>query len=295
MPAPGAPVHAFGLDFPHRIGLAAGFDKNAEAIDAWAALGFAFVEIGAVTPRPQAGNPRPRLFRLTRDRALINRMGFNNKGLDYVARRLQRRRSRILVGANIGKNTDTPNNRAHEDYFAVFEGLHDLVDYFTVNVSCPNIGDLRELQDEDHLVQLLEGLQAINRRKAHPKPILVKISPDLTDAELDATISACRQAGAAGIVAVNTSTTRAGLATPATRIKRIGPGGLSGHPIKRRATEVIRYIHEKTGGSLPVIGVGGIFNPADAHEKVTAGATLLQVFTGFVYEGPGLIKKLARV
>ena len=286
------PVEVFGLRFKNRVGLAAGFDKNAEYIDALSNFGFSHIEIGAVTPKPQAGNPKPRLFRLPKDKALINRMGFNNKGVKNALENLRKRKSDIIIGANIGKNTDTPNESANDDYVLLFKELHDYVDYFTVNVSCPNIKDLKELQDKESLLELLSELQKINRTKAKPKPVLLKISPDLTWEQLDDTLYIIEQTGIDGIVAVNTTATRMNLSYPDDKIKAIGNGGLSGLPLKDRATEMIRYIHQKTGGKLPVIGVGGIMNKADMQEKLDAGATLVQVFTGFVYEGPGMVKKM---
>ncbi len=286
------PVEVFGLRFNNRIGLAAGFDKNAEAIDALSNFGFSHIEIGAVTPRPQPGNPKPRLFRLTKNKALINRMGFNNKGVENAIINLKKRRSDIIIGANIGKNTDTPNDKANDDYILLFNELHDYVDYFTVNVSCPNIKDLKELQDKDSLLELLSKLKKINATKDHPKPILLKISPDLTWDQLDDTLYIIQQTGIDGIVAVNTTAQRYNLSYGKQEIDKIGNGGLSGLPLKDRATEMIRYIHKKTQGKLPIIGVGGIMTRQDAQEKLDAGATLVQVFTGFVYEGPGIVRKL---
>ena len=289
------PVEVFGLRFKNRIGLAAGFDKNAEAIDALSNFGFSHIEIGAVTPRPQAGNPKPRLFRLPKDKALINRMGFNNKGVENAIKNLKKRRSDIIVGANIGKNTDTPNDKANDDYILLFKKLHDYVDYFTVNVSCPNIKDLKELQDKDSLLELLSELQKINREKKNPKPVLLKISPDLTWEQLDDTLNIIEQTKIDGIVAVNTTAARFNLSYDTQKITEIGNGGLSGLPLKDRATEMIRYIHKKTQGKLPIIGVGGIMTRQDAQEKLDAGATLLQVFTGFVYEGPGIVRKMTKI
>ena len=286
------PVRVFGLDFPHRIGLAAGFDKNATYIDALSNLGFAFIEIGAVTPLAQAGNPKPRLFRLKKEKALINRMGFNNKGLKSAIKNLKKRRSNIIVGANIGKNTQTPNSLANDDYILLFKELHEYVDYFTVNVSCPNIKNLKELQDKDSLLVLLSELKKINHQKEVSKPILLKISPDLTWSQLDDTLAIIQQTKIDGIVAVNTTSTRNNLSEDDGRVAKIGAGGLSGLPLKDRATEIIKYIADKTKGQLPIIGVGGIMTKEDAQEKLDAGATLLQVFTGFVYEGPSIVKKL---
>lgn len=286
------PIQLFGLSFPHRVGLAAGFDKNAEFIDALSHLGFAFIEIGAVTPLAQAGNPKPRLFRLKKNQALINRMGFNNMGVQNAIKNLKKRKSNIIIGANIGKNTDTPNQRANDDYILLFKELHDYVDYFTVNVSCPNIKNLKELQDKDSLLDLLSQLTLINAQKPKPKPILLKISPDLSWEQLDDTLNIINLTKIDGIVAVNTTATRNNLSYPNSKIQKIGAGGLSGTPLKNRATEIIRYIHQKTNGQLPIIGVGGIMSKEDAQEKLDAGASLIQIYTGFVYQGPGLIKNI---
>jgi dihydroorotate dehydrogenase len=274
------------------VGIAAGFDKNAELYDELGSLGFGFVEIGTVTPKGQPGNPKPRLFRLPQDKALINRMGFNNNGLDEAVKKLKHRKTNIIIGGNIGKNTATPNEKAVEDYEKLFKGLFDYVDYFTVNVSCPNISDLRELQDQDSLMEILNKLQAINQSKPHPKPILLKLSPDLNNKQLDEVIEIVEKTGIDGVVAVNTTISREDLTTPAEKVKKIGKGGLSGKPIKERSTEIIRYLSEKSGKAFPIIGVGGIFTPEDALEKLNAGADLVQVFTGFIYEGPFLAKKI---
>ncbi len=281
----------FGIKFKHPIGLAAGFDKNAEYIDVLSGFGFSFIEIGAVTPLPQKGNPKPRLFRLKKDKALINRMGFNNKGLSNAIKNLKKRKSNVIVGANIGKNTLTPNEQANDDYVRCFEDLHDYVDYFTVNVSCPNIKDLRELQDKEALLDLLSKLKKINAEKFKPKPILLKISPDLTQEQLDDTLRIIQKTEIDGIVAVNTTTSRTNLSYSDEKIQQIGNGGLSGSPLKDKATELIRYIHQKTNGELPIVGVGGIMTAEDVQEKLDAGASLVQVFTGFIYEGPGIVKK----
>lgn len=284
-------IHLFGLSFKHPVGLAAGFDKSAAYIDALSHFGFSFIEIGAVTPKPQAGNPNPRLFRLKKDKALINRMGFNNLGVENAINNLKKRKTNIIVGANIGKNTHTPNDKANADYVLLFNKLHDYVDYFTVNVSCPNIKDLKELQDKESLLELLTELKRINATKTHPKPILLKISPDLTWAQLDDTLYIIQQTKIDGIVAVNTTSQRYNLSEDQARIDKIGNGGLSGEPLRQRANEMIRYIKQKTEGKLPIIGVGGVMNKKDVQEKLDAGADLVQVFTGFVYEGPSLIKQ----
>ena len=290
----GSPIELFGLRFPHPIGLAAGFDKNASQIDRLAGFGFSHIEIGAVTPLAQKGNPKPRLFRLPKDKALVNRMGFNNEGLEKAVKNLKKRKSKIIVGANIGKNTLTPNESANDDYLKVFKGLHPYVDYFTVNVSCPNIKDLKELQDKDSLLELLTELQKYNQAQNSPKPILLKISPDLTWEQLDDTLETIKKTKIDGIVAVNTTVMRDSLSYSPEEILKIGNGGLSGKPLKKRATEMIRYIHQKTQGKIPIIGVGGVMDKEDLQEKLDAGASLVQVFTGFIYEGPSLIKKLLK-
>ncbi len=284
----------FGIRFSNPVGIAAGFDKNAEIYNELGDLGFGFVEIGTVTPIGQPGNPKPRLFRLPADKALINRMGFNNKGLKAAVENLKKRKTKtnIIIGGNLGKNTATPNDKAVEDYVTLFKGLFDYVDYFTVNVSCPNISDLRELQDQDSLTEILNRLQEINKKKPGPKPILLKLSPDLNNKQLDEVIEIIKNTGIDGVVAVNTTITRDNLKTPAEKIKKTGKGGLSGKPLKDRSTEVIEYLSEKSGKAFPIIGVGGIFSPEDALEKLNAGADLIQVFTGFVYEGPFIARKI---
>jgi len=289
----------FGLTFPNPVGMAAGFDKNADLVSELSDLGFGFVEIGTVTPRPQPGNPRPRLFRLKADGGLINRMGFNNKGAEPAASRLsvfgrQRENRRVIIGGNIGKNKDTPNEQALADYQLGFRALFDTVDYFVVNVSSPNTPGLRDLQEREPLTQLLTALQTENRAKATPKPILLKIAPDLTDGQLDDIIAIVADTGIAGVIATNTTTSRANLTTPAATVEQMGAGGVSGQPLRDRATEVIRYLHTHSGGSFPIIGVGGIATAADAREKLAAGASLVQVYTSFIYEGPGLARQINR-
>ncbi len=283
-----------GLRFKNPIGLAAGFDKNAELVDEMAALGFGYVEIGTVTPHPQPGNERPRLFRLKKDRALINRMGFNNKGAAVAAAKLRSRKSDIMVGGNIGKNKDTPNDQALDDYTRCFQDLFDAVDYFVVNVSSPNTPGLRDLQEKEPLTHLLRELQKLNNYKPKPKPIFLKIAPDLTDSQLDDIVEIVQATGIAGVIATNTTIARGGLATPTLTLDRIGAGGLSGQPLQNRATEVIRYLCRKSGSAFPVLGVGGIASPADAREKLDAGAALLQIYTGFIYEGPALASRICR-
>lgn len=284
----------FGLRFPNPVGLAAGFDKDARLVDELAALGFGFVEIGTVTPRPQPGNPRPRLFRLPTDEALINRLGFNNGGVAAAVARLRKRRSKVIVGGNIGKNKDTPNEAAADDYRASFRLLFDVVDYFAVNVSSPNTPNLRALQDRAPLTHLLQTVQAENRTHSRPKPVLLKIAPDLNEAQLDDILAIVEEAGLAGIVATNTTVARQGLRTPAADVGRLGAGGLSGRPLRERSTEVIRHLHRASGGRVPIVGVGGILSPDDALEKFDAGASLVQLYTGFIYEGPNLIRRINR-
>ncbi len=285
----------FGLRFPNPVGLAAGFDKNAEHLETMSALGFGFLEIGTVTPRPQDGNPKPRLFRLPADKALINRMGFNNKGMEVVASQLsQPRPAGVLIGGNIGKNKVTPNEEATRDYELCFESLFPHVDYFVVNVSSPNTPGLRELQEKEPLTALLGRLQDLNKAKPGPKPILLKIAPDLSDAQLDDIIDIVRNTGLAGIIATNTTISREGLQTGTGQVSAIGAGGLSGQPLKERATEVIRYLHRRSEGKIPIIGVGGINGAADAIEKLEAGASLVQVYSGMVFEGPTLVRKIKK-
>ncbi len=282
----------FGLKFKNPVGIAAGFDKNAAFYNELGNLGFSFVEIGTVTPKGQPGNPIPRLFRLPEDKALINRMGFNNHGLEAAVINLKKRKTKVIIGGNLGKNTATPNSEAVEDYVTLFKGLFDYVDYFTVNVSCPNISDLHELQDQDALMEILNSLQKINQQKEKPKPILLKVSPDLNNKQLDEVIDIIKQTGIDGVVAVNTTITREGLITDKEKVNSIGKGGLSGRPVKDRSTEIIRYLAEKSNKAFPIIGVGGIFTPEDALEKLEAGADLVQLFTGFIYEGPFIARKI---
>ena len=283
----------FGLTFPNPVGLAAGFDKNATLTDELATLGFGFVEIGTVTPRPQSGNPQPRLFRLPQDEALVNRMGFNNDGAAVVAARLARRRNRqLLIGGNIGKNKDTPNERAAGDYVACFEALAEVVDYFVVNVSSPNTPNLRQLQEKKPLIELLQRVQERNLSRAQPRPLLLKIAPDLTDSQLDDILDIARETKLSGLVSTNTTISREGLVTDAGQVAALGAGGLSGRPLRARATEVSRYLHQRSQGELPIIGAGGIHSAADAQEKLAAGASLVQLYTGFIYEGPALVSRI---
>ena len=282
----------FGLTFPNPVGLAAGFDKDARLVDELADMGFGFVEIGTLTPKPQPGNPKPRLFRLPADQGLINRMGFNNEGVEMAVERLRKRKNKVIIGGNIGKNKITPNERAIEDYLTCFHALYPVVDYFVVNVSSPNTPGLRELQEKEPLKQLLRHVREENSQMPLPKPILLKIAPDLNNEQLDDIVDIVQEIKIDGIIATNTTIDRNGLATGEAAIAKMGQGGLSGRPVKARATKVIRYIHEKSGGSIPIVAVGGIFSGQDALEKLEAGACLVQVYTGFVYEGPAIIKKI---
>ncbi|MGF1532950.1 MAG: quinone-dependent dihydroorotate dehydrogenase [Bernardetiaceae bacterium] len=281
----------WGLRFPSPLGLAAGFDKNAELVDAWAHFGFGFAEIGTVTPRPQVGNPRPRLFRLPQDGAIINRMGFNNDGLDAIQERLRQRRGKLILGGNIGKNKDTPNAEAIKDYLACMKGLFEDVDYFAVNVSSPNTPGLRDLQAKAPLTDLLLRLQDYNQAQSQPKPLLLKIAPDLETAALDDILDIFSTAQLSGLIATNTTIARTGLRTPAHTTQAIGAGGLSGKPLQSRSTEVIRYLRDGLPEGAVIVGVGGIHDATSAIEKLEAGADLLQVYTGFVYGGPDFVRK----
>lgn len=284
-----------GLTFPNPVGLAAGFDKDAKCIDALATLGFGFIEIGTVTPKPQPGNDKPRLFRLPADQALINRMGFNNEGVDAAVTRLRKRKSGVIVGGNIGKNKVTPNDQAEEDYVRCMEALYPYVDYFVVNVSSPNTPGLRELQEKEPLKKLMERVKSVSRSMEKVKPVLLKIAPDLTEGQLDDIVDILKSTGTEGVIATNTTIARDNLKTPAAAVSALGSGGLSGRPLRERSTEVIRLLRSKLGPSYPIIGVGGIMTPEDAVEKLNAGADLIQVYTGFVYEGPGLVKGVLRL
>jgi dihydroorotate dehydrogenase len=289
----------FDIQFPNKVGLGAGFDKNAKYLRELECLGFGFVEIGTVTPLPQTGNDKPRLFRLPKDRALINRMGFNNEGVKVIAERLKKVRSqnskvKIIIGGNIGKNKATANEDAWRDYDICFKELHPYVDYFVVNVSSPNTPGLRELQEKESLRKILMHLQMINNGKAKAKPILLKIAPDLTAGQLDDVIDLSLEIKLDGLVAANTTVSRVGLITPDAELTAIGAGGLSGWPLRHRSTELVNYIYKKTNGQIPVIASGGIFTADDVKEKMAAGAVLVQVWTGFIYEGPAIVKKISR-
>lgn len=282
----------FGLKFPNPVGLAAGFDKDGKLINMWGNLGFGFIEIGTVTPLPQDGNPQPRLFRLPKDQAVINRMGFNNQGLVALVGRLKKKNGRLIIGGNIGKNKLTPNEEAISDYEKCFEALYPHVDYFVVNVSSPNTPNLRELQEKEPLQKLLQHIQSLNLSKEKPKPVLLKIAPDLSDGQLDDIIDIVEQVGIAGLIATNTTISREGLKSDPGMVEQIGMGGLSGKPLRERSTEVISYISTRSKGKIPVIAVGGIFSGKDAIEKLHAGASLVQVYTGFIYEGPAMVKNI---
>ncbi len=285
--------HFMGLDFPNPVGLAAGFDKDGKYFEDMCALGFGFIEIGTVTPVGQAGNPTPRLFRLIEDGGIINRMGFNNEGVESMVHRLKNRKNtKILIGGNIGKNKLTPNQEADQDYLKCFEALHDLVDYFVVNVSSPNTPNLRDLQDKEPLTALLKTLQSKNSTYAKRKPILLKIAPDLTNEQLDDILDIVKETDIEGLIGTNTTIARDGLQTPATKISKIGNGGLSGAPLRVRSTEVIKYLADRMDKQKIIIGVGGISSAADAIEKLDAGASLVQVYSGLIYAGPTLIKDI---
>jgi dihydroorotate dehydrogenase len=284
----------FGIEFPNPVGLAAGFDKDAKLIDELACFGFGFIEIGTLTPKSQPGNDKPRLFRLTDDKGLINRMGFNNAGATVAVGNLKKRKSRVIVGGNIGKNKSTPNESAFDDYASCFETLYPYVDYFVVNVSSPNTPGLRELQEKEPLRKLMMDMKLLSTSKKSPKPILLKISPDLSNEQLDDVIEILWETDTDGIIATNTTISRENLLTEKTKLDKIGNGGVSGSPLAKRSTEVIRYLRQKLGKDFPIIGVGGIMNPTDALEKIKAGADLIQLYTGFVYEGPEIVKRICK-
>ena len=285
--------NVFGLEFKNPVGLAAGLDKDAIAFNQFGDLGFGFIEIGTVTPKAQPGNDQPRLFRLPENEALINRMGFNNNGVIAAANNLKKRKDKtLIIGGNIGKNKNTPIIDAVNDYIICFNELFDVVDYFVVNVSSPNTPNLRELQEKEPLQLLLNTLQTLNNKKKKPKPILLKIAPDLTNSQLDDIIDIIKKTKLAGVVASNTTTTREGLTYSSKQIEAIGMGGLSGLPLKNKSTEVIKYLKQNSNNEFNIIGVGGIHSAADAIEKLNAGADLIQIYTGFIYHGPKLIKEI---
>jgi dihydroorotate dehydrogenase len=280
-----------GIKFPNPVGLAAGFDKNATLYRELSMFGFGCIEIGTVTPLAQKGNPKPRLFRLKKDKALINRMGFNNNGLSEAIKRLKDNK-KIIIGGNIGKNTNTPNEVAVNDYVRCFTGLYPYSNYFVINVSCPNISDLKKLQDQDALEKILSEIVMIREKSDIYKPVFLKISPDLNMNQVDETLKIVKETKIDGLVVSNSTTSREGLKTNKNTVDNLGNGGLTGLPIKDRSTELIRYISKKTNKNLPIIGVGGIFDPQDAIDKINAGASLVQIYTGFIYEGPGIVKRI---
>jgi dihydroorotate dehydrogenase len=301
---PSIPVQLFDLTFKNPVGLGAGFDKNAHYLRELETLGFGFVEIGTVTPRPQHGNDKPRLFRLKKDKALINRMGFNNEGVDAVAKRLKNWHQKhsklktlnpkLIIGGNIGKNKVTPNEDAWKDYEICFRALHPYVDFFIVNVSSPNTPGLRALQEKSSLQKILTHLQSLNSTLETQKPILLKIAPDLDWEQIDDVIDLAKEIKLDGLVATNTTIAREQLQTTNYQLQTIGAGGLSGKPLQNRSTEVLQYIHQKTNGTIPVIASGGIFYGSDAKEKMKAGARLVEVWTGFIYEGPFIVKRICK-
>lgn len=284
--------NVMGLTFKNPVGLAAGFDKNAVLYNQLADFGFGFIEIGTVTPKAQAGNPKKRLFRLIDDQGIINRMGFNNNGVLRVVENLKRNKGKVLIGGNIGKNTGIPEDQITSDYVACFTALQSYVDYFVVNVSCPNVGVTAKLQDKDYLIELLNTLQKENNSRQSKKPILLKIAPDLNNQQLDEIIEVVAETKIDGVIASNTSTDRSGLKTSEDKLNDIGNGGLSGKPITDKSTHVISYLAEKSDKAFAIIGVGGIHSETDAIEKLDAGADLIQLYTGFIYEGPGIVKRI---
>jgi len=282
-----------GIIFPNPVGLAAGFDKDAVLVDELANFGFGFVEIGTLTPKAQPGNDKPRLFRLPQDNAVINRMGFNNQGVDDAVIRLKNRKNKsVIIGGNIGKNKVTANEEADKDYEYCFNSLFDVVDYFVVNVSSPNTPNLRALQDKEPLTNLLNKVMSLNNAKNKPKPVFLKIAPDLSMEQLDDIVEIVQSTKITGVIATNTTIAREPLTSSPEKITKIGSGGLSGKPLTQRSTEVIKYLHNQSKGAFPIIGVGGIHSADDAIEKLNAGASLVQLYTGFIYEGPSLVKEI---
>ncbi|TNJ44570.1 quinone-dependent dihydroorotate dehydrogenase [Tamlana fucoidanivorans] len=286
--------NVFGLTFKNPVGLAAGFDKNAVLYNELANFGFGFIEIGTVTPKGQSGNPKKRLFRLKDDQGIINRMGFNNDGLQAAISQLKKNKGKLIIGGNIGKNTATSPEGYTDDYLECFKALHPYVDYFVLNVSCPNVGSHAKLNDKDYLEELIGAVQKANNQFEKQKPIVLKIAPDLNQGQLDEIIELVTATKLDGVIASNTSTDRSGLKASEELLNQIGNGGLSGQPIKSKSTQVIKYLAEKSNKTFPIIGVGGIHSAADALEKLDAGADLVQIYTGFIYEGPGLIKQINR-
>jgi dihydroorotate dehydrogenase len=282
----------FGITFKNPVGLAAGFDKNAVIYNELANFGFGFIEIGTVTPKGQAGNPKKRLFRLKDDKGIINRMGFNNEGIAPAIENLKKNKGQVIIGGNLGKNTATKPENYTEDYCEVFKALHPYVDYFVLNVSCPNVGSHAKLNDKDYLIELISTVQELNNKEAKQKPILLKIAPDLNNIQLDEIIELVAETKIDGVIASNTSTTRDNLKASKERLQEIGNGGVSGQPIKAQSTKVIKYLADNSNKAFPIIGVGGIHSAEDALEKIEAGADLVQIYTGFIYEGPSLIKRI---
>lgn len=282
----------FGITFKNPVGLAAGFDKNAVIYNELANFGFGFIEIGTVTPKGQVGNPKQRLFRLKDDKGIINRMGFNNDGITSAIENLKKNKGQVIIGGNLGKNTTTKPENYTEDYCEVFKALHPYVDYFVLNVSCPNVGSHAKLNDKTYLVELITTVQALNKKEAIQKPIVLKIAPDLNNTQLDEIIELVAETKIDGVIASNTSTTRDNLKTSKERLAEIGNGGVSGQPIKEQSTKVIKYLADNSNKAFPIIGVGGVHSAKDALEKLSAGADLVQIYTGFIYEGPSLIKKI---
>ncbi len=284
----------FGLTFQNPVGLAAGFDKDAKLVDELSCFGFGFIEIGTLTPLPQSGNDKPRLFRLPDDQALINRMGFNNEGVRKAVERLKKRESTVIVGGNIGKNKHTPNDKAFDDYAECVEALYPVVDYFVVNVSSPNTPGLRDLQEKEPLRKLLTFVKSLCASKLQSRPVLLKIAPDLTVEQLDDIIEILKETKTDGVIATNTTLARENLLTPKAVVEKIGAGGLSGKPLTHHSTEIIRYLRKQLGKDFPIIGVGGIMTVNDVLEKLEAGADLIQLYTGFIYEGPGFVKRILK-
>ena len=289
---PGLEREVFGLKFKNPVGLAGGLDKNGEHYNELSDYGFSFIEIGSLTPKPQDGNPKPRIFRLVRDRAIINRMGINNKGVGHAVQNLRKRKPRTLIAANISKNATTGNENAGDDFEAAFNALYDHVDMFVLNVSCPNVTGLTNLQDVSFLSMITDRLLAARRHKTPYRPILLKLSPDVPAAQIDSILDYALAAGIDGIVAGNTTRSRDGLTASPEEIEKIGNGGLSGAPLHKRNLALVRHVSEYTGGRLPIIGVGGIMSPAQAEDMLRAGASLIEIYTGFIYEGPGLVKRI---
>lgn len=284
----------FGIKFPNPVGLAGGLDKNGEYYNDMANFGFGFVEIGSLTPKPQDGNPKPRCFRVPADRAIINRFGINNKGVANAVEHLKKVRPEVIVAANISKNTSSINEDAAKDYEKAFGLLYDFVDMFVVNVSCPNVVGLTSLQDISFLSDIVDRLLDLRMYFDTYRPILLKVSPDISREQLDDIIDYCLRSGIDGIVAGNTTRSREGLSIPQAKIDQIGNGGLSGAPLHKKNVELVRYVHQRSEGKLPIIGVGGIMSGEDAQEMLDAGASLVEIYSGFIYEGPGLVKKIIK-